>query len=214
MSRNKHPEITVNRILDSATRLFFEQGYEKTTIQDIVNDLDGLSKGAIYHHFASKEEIIEEVSKRLHQELSVENLFKGREAELTGLEKLKEVCLFSMNNLEQREWMKALPDFFSNPKFLAQQVRESVKDFAPLLIPLIQEGVDDGSVTVAYPKEAAEVMLLLMNIWVNPLVFRVRKEEYTRKIQFLKMLLDQTGLPVMDENVMQAALSYKEFLED
>ena len=58
MARNKHPEETVNRILDVATRLFMEKGYEHSSIQDIIDELGGLSKGAIYHHFKSKEEIL------------------------------------------------------------------------------------------------------------------------------------------------------------
>ena len=56
MARNKHPEETVAKILDVSMRLFTEQGYEHTTIQDIVDAL-GMSKGAIYHHFKSKEDI-------------------------------------------------------------------------------------------------------------------------------------------------------------
>ena len=57
MARNKHPEETVNLILDVAFRLFMEKGYEHTSIQDIIDHLGGLSKGAIYHHFKSKEDI-------------------------------------------------------------------------------------------------------------------------------------------------------------
>ena len=65
MSRNKHPEETVQKILDASTRLFMERGYENTSIQDIINELKGLSKGAIYHHFASKEDILVAVIDRL-----------------------------------------------------------------------------------------------------------------------------------------------------
>ena len=36
MARNKYPEVTVERILDAAQRLFLEKGYDNTTIQDIV----------------------------------------------------------------------------------------------------------------------------------------------------------------------------------
>ena len=49
MARNRHPEETVNLILDVAFRLFMEKGYEHTSIQDIIDHLGGLSKGAIYH---------------------------------------------------------------------------------------------------------------------------------------------------------------------
>ena len=48
-----------------AHRLFLEKGYDNTTIQDIVDNLDGLSKGAVYHHFKSKEEIMDAVSDRM-----------------------------------------------------------------------------------------------------------------------------------------------------
>ena len=57
MARNKHPEETIKKILDAAQQLFTQKGYENTSIQDIIDQLGGLSKGAIYHHFRSKEEI-------------------------------------------------------------------------------------------------------------------------------------------------------------
>ena len=41
-----------------AQQLFLEKGYDNTTIQDIVDKLGGLTKGAVYHHFKSKEDII------------------------------------------------------------------------------------------------------------------------------------------------------------
>lgn len=47
MARNKYPEETYELILDVSTRLFFEKGYEKTSLQDIINKLGGLTKGAI-----------------------------------------------------------------------------------------------------------------------------------------------------------------------
>ena len=68
MARNKHPEETVNLILDVAFRLFMEKGYEHTSIQDIIDHLGGLSKGAIYHHFKSKEDILVAVTERITAE--------------------------------------------------------------------------------------------------------------------------------------------------
>ena len=51
MARSKNPEGTVNLIMDAAFRLFMEKGYEHTSVQDIIDNLGGLSKGAIYQHF-------------------------------------------------------------------------------------------------------------------------------------------------------------------
>ncbi len=55
MARNKHPEQTVQLILETAARLFAQKGYDETSMQDIM-DATHLSKGAIYHHFKGKEE--------------------------------------------------------------------------------------------------------------------------------------------------------------
>lgn len=65
MARNKYTEIAVNRILDTAMKLFMTKGYEHITVQDIINEFGNLSKGAIYHHFKSKEYIMGAVNARM-----------------------------------------------------------------------------------------------------------------------------------------------------
>ncbi len=50
--------VKVEDILDVALALFFEKGYDNTSIQDIIDGLGGLTKGAVYHHFKSKEDIL------------------------------------------------------------------------------------------------------------------------------------------------------------
>ena len=67
MARNKYPEETVRLILDVTTRLFAEKGYDRTSLQDIINETK-LSKGAIYHHFSSKEDILEAIFDRIGEE--------------------------------------------------------------------------------------------------------------------------------------------------
>ena len=52
MGRNRHPEQTLEKIVDVSAELFAKKGYEQTSIQDIL-DATGLSKGGLYHHFKS-----------------------------------------------------------------------------------------------------------------------------------------------------------------
>jgi TetR/AcrR family acrAB operon transcriptional repressor len=54
-SDNKEREV---RILDAAAELFVHYGYDKTTVSDIARQA-GVSKGAIYLHFKSKDELFE-----------------------------------------------------------------------------------------------------------------------------------------------------------
>ena len=98
MPRNKYPEQTVEKILSAAERLFAQKGYAKTTLQDII-DTTGLSKGAVYHHFQSKEEIAARVGDRLGTQVTGELARIRDDASLTGLQKLQAVfavCLVPM----------------------------------------------------------------------------------------------------------------------
>ena len=65
MPRNKYPEETVQKILDAALHLFLEKGYEQTTILDIVDNMGGMTRGAFYHHFKSKEEVLDALGEKL-----------------------------------------------------------------------------------------------------------------------------------------------------
>lgn len=49
---------TRGRILDAARALFADRGYDDTTVGDLL-DAAGISKGALYHHFDSKDAVAE-----------------------------------------------------------------------------------------------------------------------------------------------------------
>lgn len=48
---------TKSRIVDAAWKLFYEQGYEDTTVEDIIAS-SGTSKGSFYHYFGSKDDLL------------------------------------------------------------------------------------------------------------------------------------------------------------
>ena len=53
-------ETTRDRIVEAADRLFYRQGYEHTSFADISNAVQ-ISRGNFYHHFRSKDEILDAV---------------------------------------------------------------------------------------------------------------------------------------------------------
>jgi AcrR family transcriptional regulator len=63
----KHPEQRKSELLTCAQELFFERGYENTTVNDVIEKA-GVSKGAFYHYFESKEALLEALAERLARE--------------------------------------------------------------------------------------------------------------------------------------------------
>jgi len=203
MARNKHPEETVNLILDVATRLFMEKGYEHTSIQDIIDNLGGLSKGAIYHHFKSKEDILVAVTDRMTEESNrVLESIRDR-TDLTGREKLKTIFKESILRPVQNDIFTTAPNLGNNPRLLYSIFSETVNEAAPGYIqPIIEQGIADGSIRTEYPAELAQLIILTANIWTNPMIFDDSAEESYRKFVVFRQMMEGFGLDIVDDEMM------------
>lgn len=202
MSRNKYPEETVERILDTAQRLFLEKGYEQTTIQDITDNLGGLTKGAIYHHFKSKEEIIEAVSDRMFFSNNPFEAVRERK-DLNGLQKLREAIRLNQSDQERTNLTIQSIPVCKNPRLLMEMINSNRKILTPYYQELLEEGNRDGSIHTKYAKEIAELMPLLTSLWMLPSVFPGSKEDMKHKFLFIGEMLEKMGVPLFDQEILQ-----------
>lgn len=200
MARNKYPEVTVERILDVSQRLFLEKGYENTTIQDIVDELGGLTKGAVYHHFKSKEEIMDAVGDRMFFSNNPFEAVRGR-TDLNGLQKLREAVRLNQSDQERvRLTAQSIP-IAKSPRLLQEMIVSNRKVLTPYFLELIEEGNRDGSMHTNYPREIAELLPLLTSLWLLPSVYPASREQMKRKFLFLGEMLEKMGVPLMDDSI-------------
>ncbi len=201
MARNKYPEKTVNMILDTAQSLFLEKGYEHTTVQDIIDNLGGLTKGAIYHHFKSKEEILKAVTKRLFSNNTLSKKWNSiiADEKLNGAEKLKKMLYEAIDDEQEQKFRNMGIHLQNMPQMLSDLLLRSVNEIAPKAFePVIEQGIKDGSIKAENPNELAEVISLIANVWFNPLVFSMDDIALKRKLQVTTTLLSPFGIDVSD----------------
>lgn len=202
MARNKYPEITVEKILEVSQRLFLTKGYDNTTIQDIVDELGGLTRGAIYHHFKSKEEIMDALTDKMFHEKNPFDTVK-KQKDLNGLQKMK--MAMSLNNSDKEKVnlsLQAIP-ILKNPRILAGIIESNRQVLSPFWLELLTEGNKDGSIHTVYAKELSELIPLL-DLWLTPSIYPATSEEMYHKFLFIKELLDKMGLPLIDDENMEA----------
>ena len=197
MARNKHPERTVEQILSAAQRLFLEKGYEETTIQDIVDALGGMTKGAVYHHFKSKEEILDAVSDRMFLANNPFEAVRGR-TDLNPLQKMREVIRLNQADEDRARMTASAVPLTRNPRLLLEMIESNRRILTPYYRELLEEGNRDGSVCTPYAREIAELLPLLTSLWLLPAVFPATKAEMRRKFDFLGDMLERMGVPLMD----------------
>lgn len=200
MARNKYPEVTVERILDVSQRLFLEKGYENTTIQDIVDELGGLTKGAVYHHFKSKEEIMDAVGDRMFFSNNPFEAVRGR-TDLNGLQKLREAVRLNQSDEERVRLTAQSVPIAKSPRLLQEMIVSNRKVLTPYFQELIEEGNQDGSLHTDYPREIAELLPLLTSLWLLPSIFPASREQMKRKFLFLGEMLEKMGVPLMDDSI-------------
>ena len=201
MARNKYPELTVEKILEVSKKLFLEKGYDQTTIQDIVDELGGLTKGAIYHHFKSKEEIMNALSAQMFTDNNPFNAVRMRE-DLNGLQKIQTAMMVNQANDERRELsMQAMP-LLENPRILAGMIESNRVNLTPVIKELIEEGQNDGSIHTEYAKELAELFPLL-ELWMMPSLYPMTGDDMKRKTFFIKEMFEKMGVPLFDKQIVK-----------
>lgn len=203
MPRYDPDQKTKHNILETASRLFAEKGMENVNVEDVVKEL-GVTRGAFYHYFKSREELIAGV---MYKEFEDNNPYTevNRREGLTALEKLKYVIKQDMlSRLENSEKMKPqMQKLANNPVVFKNEMLFQVNVMSKYLEKLIIEGNADGSMSVVYPGQAAQTISLLVGSWLNPYVFDVTYDEYVNKIYFFQKLTALLGVDLMDEEIVQ-----------
>ncbi|MBX9919779.1 TetR/AcrR family transcriptional regulator [Mycolicibacterium frederiksbergense] len=135
-----------DELLQLAATMFADRGLKSTTVRDIA-DSAGILSGSLYHHFKSKEQMVEEVLKDFldwlferYQEIVV--------GESTPLDRVKGLFMASFEAIEHRhaqvviyqdeaKRLSSLPQF----AFVDDRNREQRK----MWVDLLHEGIADGS---------------------------------------------------------------------
>lgn len=90
-TQQQRSDSTRQKLLQAFKAAFLERGYDQTTTQQILTET-GLSKGALYHHFGSKAEIIEALYD-LESRAAIDRVFHALQATDAPLMRLKNAYL-------------------------------------------------------------------------------------------------------------------------
>lgn len=202
MPRNKYPEETVQKILDASLKLFLEKGYEETTVLDIIGQMGGLTRGAFYHHFKSKEEVFDTLCEKLFYDNNPFERAKSHK-ELNGLEKLKFVLKTSFDNTDYHKLtVYGIKLLEKSPAFLKKLVESNNQELAPMYQELIEEGMEDGSIKTEHPQLLSQLFVLLTNFWSVPTIYPSTEETAWERFLMIKEITDKMGLPVIDDEIV------------
>ncbi len=154
------PDVSEERktqILTAATKVFTKRGFSGARMDDIVAE-SGLSKGAIYWYFDSKESIIIRILDQFFN-WETAHLRELLDREVSAQKKLEifvETTIKDLNKI--KPLMPILFDFWSlsvRKKTVNQAIKRYYQNFLDLIEPIIQQGIDQGELRQINVSETA-----------------------------------------------------------
>lgn len=149
------------QILDAAERVFAERGFDKARMDDIVQE-SGLSKGALYWYYKSKDAIIRALLDRvfISEMQGAEQLV---ELDASASERLKLFVEYVVREYKRFEKLLPLAYEFIALAYRSKAVRESLvgyyEHYADLIAEVIEQGVNRGEFKPCDPRNASVALI-------------------------------------------------------
>lgn len=149
-----------DKIVTTASELFSKNGFDKTTIEEIIRAAD-CSKGGFYHHFKSKDEILDYVIDNYlldfkeyfsQPTIKAEDDFPSRFNQVYDF-----ITAYKLNQLNKWDHIKNMFIFSGNDKALRSLNRKFNDVVSHIYYQLIIHGLAEKEITLDYPKETAEL---------------------------------------------------------
>jgi TetR/AcrR family transcriptional regulator, cholesterol catabolism regulator len=154
-------------ILRTAARLFQERGYDATSMNDVAAALK-LSKGGLYHHFQSKDEILFNIMSHAMDitEERVINVVRRVEGAEQRLRELIRLHIGVVLSEEDREITVMLHENHPLPAGLRRKINARKKDYIHFVEHLVADAQRQrGSASGVTPRAAAFALVGMIN-WI------------------------------------------------
>jgi AcrR family transcriptional regulator len=184
----KGPEERRQEIVTTARHLFESEGYDKVTMQRIVEEV-GIAKGTVFYYFESKEELLKAVVEDI-----IEEDYRRKQALIAvtdgnGLDKIRAVMQLNSMALKYPKILESLHEI-SNAAMHTQLLAVMINNEAHLYEMLIAQGCDEGIFQTDNPLECAEFMIAGMQFLTDTGIYPWDESDLMRRMQAFPSLVE------------------------
>jgi TetR/AcrR family transcriptional regulator, transcriptional repressor for nem operon len=154
-----------SEILNAAQRLVVTRGYNRMSIQDILDEIH-ISSGAFHHYFGSRSALLEALIQHIQEEAEQPLLLIVHDPQLSALAKLQAyfAALDRMRMEHKATVVEMLRAWYTDDNALVRQKVDTstLERRTPLLAEIIRQGIGEGAFATAQPQQAGEIILTLL----------------------------------------------------
>nr|WP_300006272.1 TetR/AcrR family transcriptional regulator [Tissierella sp.] len=179
-----------NEILDAAEILFTAKGYEKCSVNNILEKV-GIAKGTFYYYFKSKEEVLDSIIDRVTQMVFKRVEAIAEDKNLSSKEKLiKAILSMRVESDRDNDFMTRIhkPE---NALTHQKSLRLMLVTITPILDKIVEEGISRGSFKSDFPKQYLQIFLTSTMTLLDDGIFKTSPQEQQKIIRALVSLLEK-----------------------
>ncbi|WP_339218718.1 TetR/AcrR family transcriptional regulator [Paenibacillus sp. FSL W7-1332] len=200
----KKAEERRNEILDAADELFAQKGFDGTSTNDILEKV-GIARGTLYHHFKSKEDIMDALIDRYSDGLLDAAQVIAADKTIPVVERvIRVVMALNLSGGSSKEIMEHIHK--PQNALMHQKIQKVIINrVPPILTGIIREGIEQGMFSTPFPYECMEMVVIYANtVFDDDMITLTNEERGTRMLAFVcnvERLLGAASGSLMD--VMQ-----------
>lgn len=191
-SKKTKPALVTDRKTDiqqTAERLFLVQGYEKTSVNLIVEEA-GVAKGTFYHHFKTKEDVLSAIVNSLLDELvsSAESVANDRS--LSPIKKMEKIFSNQNSNNKKAEAVKEGLHLPENRELHEKINVQLILRLAPVVTTIVEQGVAKGQFNVTNTLETVQFLLTASQFLFDEGLFEWSDEEWSTRRKVMQGIIE------------------------
>lgn len=178
----KKAEERKNEILDAADELFSQKGFDGTSTNDILEKV-GIARGTLYHHFKSKEDIMDVLIERYSIRLLETAQEIAADKSIPVVDRIiRVVKSLNISGGSSQEIM----DHIHRPQnaLMHQKIQKIIiNGVTPILTEIIREGIEQGLFSTPFPYQCMEMVVIYANTIFDDDMVQMTNEELATRIE-------------------------------
>ncbi|AZK45374.1 TetR/AcrR family transcriptional regulator [Paenibacillus lentus] len=181
----KNAEERRNEVLDAADELFGRKGFDGTSTNDILEKV-GIARGTLYHHFRSKEDIMDALIERYSARLLDAAQKAAADRSIPVVERMIRVVMaLNISGGSSEEIMEHIHK--PQNALMHQKIQKVIiHGVPPILTEIIREGIEQGVFHTPYPYECMEMVVIYAStVFDGDMVVLTEEERLSRMLAFI-----------------------------
>ena len=185
VTQRENTQVRQKQIVSAARRLIVKYGSEHVTVRRMAKEI-GVSEGAIYRHFKSKNDVLSFLIDDIEEAL-IGDIEKNYTSKLNSLEALQNIISDHMSSIEQRKGVsfQVIAEIISlGDKKLNKKISGVIDRYINRIKDILADGVKEGVVRPDADLDSAAILFFgmtqgLVNIWALSQYSFNLQEKYT-----------------------------------